>query len=303
MTSIAIGTSLFGSLGKWDQTGEIDFTLKPTANSATVFDLRGPLTSPNAPIELTAAGGGGFTFTLTGTGNVVSVADSDASEQIHLDVTATGVDVTVSGSAPSASGVTDSVTNINTLLETVTVTGASRGEGSVTLSMTDGFSTPITKTIYFEIPNSEPTIALDTTGATLSSEIGSGVSLDSAGAVLTIADTDGLDVSDKTLKISMDIRGGLASYQGQYGQLVTISGGKVTIAHDGITAIPTDETWIDILTEIASDIIITKGVVGSVSAAISVEDLEGGPSPVNVSFAFEPKDLAKPQLQHRRNLR
>ena len=60
--------------------------------------------------------------------------------------------------------------------------------------------------------------------------------------------------------------------------------------------IPTDETWIDILTEIASDIIITKGVVGSVSAAISVEDLEGGPSPVNVSFAFEPKDLAKPQL-------
>ena len=39
-TSIAIGTSLFGSLGKWDQTGETDFTLKPTANSPTVFNLR-----------------------------------------------------------------------------------------------------------------------------------------------------------------------------------------------------------------------------------------------------------------------
>ena len=295
-TSIAIGTSLFGSLGKWDQTGETDFTLKPTANSPTVFNLRGPVTSSAAPIKLTPDGSGGFTFTLTGTGKVVSVADTDTSEQIHLNVAANGVNVTVGGSAPSANGVTNSVAAINTLLETVTVTGTSRGEGNVTLSLTDGFSTPITKTIYFEIPNSKPTLALDKTNAKLSSEIGSGVSLESTGVLLTIADSDTLDVTDRTLKVSMDIKGGLASYDGEYEQLVTISGGKVTVAHDGSTVLPAGKTWIDVLTEVASDIIITRGVVGSATASISVEDLEGGPGAANVSFAFEPKALAKPQI-------
>ena len=162
--------------------------------------------------------------------------------------------------------------------------------------MTDGFSTPITKTIYFEIPNSKPTLALDKTNAKLSSEIGSGVSLESTGVLLTIADSDSLDVTDRTLKVSMDIKGGLASYDGEYEQLVTISGGKVTVAHDGSTVLPAGKTWIDVLTEVASDIIITRGVVGSATASISVEDLEGGPGAANVSFAFEPKALAKPQI-------
>jgi hypothetical protein len=58
VTSISIGTSLYGALGKWDQTGESDFTLKPTANNPTTFDLRGPVTSQTAPIELSDDGNG-----------------------------------------------------------------------------------------------------------------------------------------------------------------------------------------------------------------------------------------------------
>ena len=247
----------------------------------------------------------GFSYILTGLGNTVTVADADG-DKIKLTITYEGVDVTIGGETPNSEGqAAASVADINTLLETLTVIGDSRGEGSVTLSMTDGFSPAINKTIYFETPNSLPTLSIDETDATLSSVINQKISLNEAGVSVVIDDSDTLDETEKALTVSIDVRGGVASYdedtsdgstQNYFPQFVSFTGGKITISYDGETEIPAGITWKELLQEISSDISLTRASVGSSEISISVNDLVGGSSSETVTFEFTPAGLTKPEL-------
>ena len=87
----------------------------------------------------------------------------------------------------------------------------------------------------------------------MSSVINSKISLADAGVALTISDTDTLDEEEMALKVSMDVRGGVASYdqetsadstQNYHPEYVTITGGKITIAHDGLTPLSSGVDWI-----------------------------------------------------------
>ena len=131
MTTVAIGTTLYGSIGKWLQDGpdDLDFTLQPTKNTATVLlseDLsRGQMPGLNLS-RMTC-----WVFhILTGAGNVVSVSDADY-DDVFLSVSYEGVDVTIDGETPSPDGTSASADDITDSLATLTVSGDSRGEGSV----------------------------------------------------------------------------------------------------------------------------------------------------------------------------
>ena len=296
VTNINIGTDIFGSLGKWTlDDGSGHFVLQPEANTVPNFVSTGPITSENRPTSLVEQDGV-FAFEFSGVGNTISFEDQD-DDQIHLSVSYEGIELKAGGILYPEQTTVDSVENINSLLSSLSVTGDSRGDGTLTLTLTDDFSTPISKTYYFEIPNSLPSISSDFDTASLpKTEIGEEMSLSIAELGIEFNDPDIVDNAEQLLSLDVKFQGGTANYAGNYQQFVTISGSNITIAHDGVTTIPSETTWDVLLADIFSEISFSRQTVGIVEVQVTVNDLEGSSEPTTLQFEFEPKPISKPEL-------
>ena len=179
-------------------------------------------------------------------------------------------------------------------------TGVGREVGNVTISVTDGYSQPLSKVFYFEVPNKAPTLSVSAISDFSVNDIGTQFNLSQTGVIpLNSADfiSDDLqDISENALTLTISVDGAdVTLAENIYSKYVEIIDGNITIAHDGISAL--EDNWLNVLKVAAENVTLTRDTVGTASVAFSVSDAAAASAAtITREFNFNPLPLAQPTL-------
>ena len=301
---VDIGTELYGTKGKWALNDGGTFVLKPEVNVAPKFKTLGPSSSPNNPISL-AKGNGETVFSKALTsGDLISInepADGDDGDLLTLTFTSVNGVTLKSGGTEIVDGQSftgKTPAEVNGILSGLVAELSSRGTGDVSFTIADDYAAPISKTLYFQAPNTAPTVSTNLdVNAPPAAEIGADQSLSAASLAATVGDIDAADVSGKLLSATLKVSGGAAGVAAEYAKYTSINGGTVRIAYDGATDLGA-KTWFQTLEDAIEAVTFTRATVGEVTAKLSVTDGVGATTEAasDLKFTFTAKDLATPDL-------
>ena len=187
------------------------------------------------------------------------------------------------------------VSGINTVISTMDLTATDAVSGKLSLTVTDGYSaTPqVVKDIFFEAPNTAPTLEFS--------------KISGRGDSLTISDTFALSSENVNLAVfdqdSVDSTGGLTAQLSASGGDATYTGSSphVTSTEEGLAielgaVLAQGEAWIDALKQIIRDVEISRETAGALTTELTVFDSVGQSASASFDLTFTPVAPASPAL-------